>query len=151
MHMRDILLTITAPSYWARAPTGEEWVVQSIMSINEGALGVVPWDDPTPADIKASASAFAKSLPKITPFLFDPAAVRTTYVVGGASIATWKAGSLTLVLATNTNYVSQSVSWDALDLEGTGVTTVFASGTAATSSDGFTLGSVGSGAFVVNA
>ncbi|KAF9239478.1 hypothetical protein BU15DRAFT_46639 [Melanogaster broomeanus] len=55
--------------YWKWTPTGEEWVVQSIMGINQGALGVVPWDDPTPADIKASASAFAMSLPKITPFL----------------------------------------------------------------------------------
>ncbi|KAF8841649.1 hypothetical protein BDN67DRAFT_980182 [Paxillus ammoniavirescens] len=129
----------------------QEWVVQSVMSINEGALGVVPWDDPTPADIKASASAFAMSLPKITPFLFNPAAVRTTYVVGGASVATWKAGTLTLVLATNTNYISQSVSWEALGLEGTGAITVFVSGIAETSSDGFTLGSVSSGAFVVNA
>ncbi|KAF8841646.1 hypothetical protein BDN67DRAFT_500043 [Paxillus ammoniavirescens] len=137
--------------YWNRAPTGEEWVVQSIMGINQGALGVVPWDDPTPADIKASASAFAMNLPKITPFLFDPAAVRTTYVVGGTSIATWKAGILTLVLATNTNYVSQTVTWEALGLEGIGASTVFASGTAEISSDGFTLGSVGSGAFVMYA
>ncbi|KAF8841644.1 hypothetical protein BDN67DRAFT_966894 [Paxillus ammoniavirescens] len=137
--------------YWSRAPTGEEWVVQSIMSINEGALGVTPWADPTPADIKASASAFAKSLPKITPFLFNPAAVRTTYVVGGASVATWKAGTLTLVLATNTNYASQTVTWEALGLLGSGATTVFVSGTAETSHDDFTLGSVGSSAFVVNA
>ncbi|KIK79630.1 hypothetical protein PAXRUDRAFT_160840, partial [Paxillus rubicundulus Ve08.2h10] len=136
--------------YWARAPTGEEWVVQSIMGINQGALGVVPWDDPTPVDIKASASAFAMSMPRVTPFLFDPAAVRVTYVVGGASIATWTAGTLTLVLATNTNYVSQSVTWEVLGLKGTGVTTVFVSGTAETSSEGFTLGSAGSGAFVVN-
>ncbi|KAF9228162.1 hypothetical protein BS17DRAFT_725128 [Gyrodon lividus] len=137
--------------YWKWAPTGEEWVVQSIMGINQGALGVIPWDDPTPADIKASASAFAMSLPKTTPFLFDPAAVRTTYVVGGASIATWRTRTLTLVLATNTNYVGQTVSWEALGLKGVGVTIVFTAGSAETSSDGFTLGSIGSGAFVVNA
>ncbi|KIJ61685.1 hypothetical protein HYDPIDRAFT_31019 [Hydnomerulius pinastri MD-312] len=137
--------------YWDRAPTGEEWVVQSLMGINQGALGVVPWDDPTPADIKTSASNFALSLPKITPFLFNPAAVRTNYVVGGASVATWKAGRQTLVIATNTNYVSQTVTWKDVGLKGTGATTVFKSGTAQTSSTGFTLGSVGSGAFVVTA
>ncbi|KAF9239477.1 hypothetical protein BU15DRAFT_61981 [Melanogaster broomeanus] len=102
-------------------------------------------------NIKASASAFAMSLPKITPFLFDPAAVRTTYVVGGASVATWGAGSQTLVLATNTNYINQTVQWEALGLEGDGTTTVFTSGIAETSQDGFMLGSVGSGAFVVTA
>lgn len=136
--------------YWSRAPTGEEWVVQSIMGINQGALGVVPWNDPTPADIKSSASAFALSLPKITPYLFNPASVRTAYVVGGVSVATWKAGTQTLVLATNTNYVKQIVKWEALGLEGAGATTVFVSGVAEIVQRGFTLGPVGSGAFVVH-
>ena len=137
--------------YWLREPTGEEWVVQSIMGINQGALGVVPWDDPTPAYIKTSASEFALSLPKITPYLFNPASVRTAYVVGGVSVTTWKGGAQTLVLATNTNYVNQTVSWKALGLDGVGVTTVFASGVAETVEGGFTLGPVGSGAFVVTA
>ena len=137
--------------YWLRAPTGDEWVVQSIMGINQGALGVVPWDDPTPADIKTSASEFALSLPKITPYLFNPASVRTAYVVGGASVATWKGGAQTLVLATNTNYVSQTVSWKALGLDGAGAMRVFASGAAETVEGGFTLGPVGSAAFVVTA
>lgn len=121
------------------------------MGINQGALGIVPWDDPTSADIKSSASAFAMSLPKITPYLFNPASVRTTYVVGGASVATWKAGTQTLVLATNTNYVNQTVNWEALGLEGVGATTVFVSGVAEMVQGGFTLGPVGSGAFVVAA
>ncbi|KAH0833836.1 ARD/ARD' family-domain-containing protein [Lanmaoa asiatica] len=136
--------------YWLRAPTGEEWVVQSIMGINQGALGVVPWDDPTPADIKSSSSGFALSLPKMTPYLFNSASVRTAYVVGGASVATWKAGAQTLVLATNTDYVNQTVSWEALGLEAwVGATSVFASGVVETVQGGFMLGPVGSGAFVV--
>ena len=125
--------------------------MQSILGINQGALGVVPWDDPTPADIKSSSSAFALSLPKITPYLFNPTSVRTAYVVGGASVATWNAGAQTLVLATNTNYVNQTVSWEALGLEGAGATTVFVSGVAETVYGGFTLGPVGSAAFVVAA
>lgn len=121
------------------------------MGINQGALGVVPWDDPTPADIKSAASAFALSLPKITPYLFNPVSVHTAYVIGAASVATWKTGVETFVLATNTNYVNQTVSWEALYLEGAGVTTVFVSGVAETVRGGFTLGPVGSGAFVVAA
>ena len=120
------------------------------MGINQGALGVVPWADPTPVDIKNAASAFALSLPKITPYLFNPASLRTTYFVGGASVATWRTEAETLVLATNTNYVNQSVSWETLGLGG-GVRTVFVSGVAEIAHDGFTLGAVSSGAFVIAA
>ncbi|KAF8128018.1 hypothetical protein EV363DRAFT_1512354 [Boletus edulis] len=137
--------------YWLKTPTGEEWVVQSIMGINQGALGVVPWNDPTSPNIKSSASAFAMSLPKITPYLFNPKSVRTAYVVGGALVATWKGEAQTLVLATNTNYVKQAINWKALDLEGVNVMTVFTSGDVETVSDGFTLGPVGSAAFVIAA
>ena len=57
----------------------ENWVVQSIIGINQGTLGVVPWDDPTAADIKSSASALAMSLLlDITPFFFNPTSVHTT-------------------------------------------------------------------------
>jgi len=137
--------------YWLRTPTGQEWVVQSIMGINQGALGVVPWSDPTTPDIKSSASAFAMSLPKITEYLFSPKSVRTAYVVGGASVATWKGEAQILVLATNTNYVKQAISWKALDLKGANVMKMFASGDVETVSDGFTLGPVGSAAFMVAA
>jgi len=119
------------------------------MGINQGALGVVPWNDPTSADIKRSSSAFALSLPNIMPYLFNPASVRTAFVVGGASVATWNAGAQTLVLAANTHYVNQTVSWESLSLEGVGATTVFESGVVQMVYGGFTLGPVGSAAFVV--
>ena len=137
--------------YWLRVPTGQEWVVQSILGINHGALGVIPWSDPTPADIKMASSSFAKSLPKITPFLFDSQAAysRKNYVVGGVDVATWSTGSQTLVLAANTDYIDQTVSWNDIELIGTGETVVFQSGSVEYTSDAFTLGSVGSGAFVV--
>ena len=87
----------------------------------------------------------------ITPHLFDPKAVRWTCTVGGASIATWSStrSLQMLVLAANTYYVDQTVSWEALGLEGTNVTTVFVSGAVETASSGFTLGPVGSGIFLV--
>ncbi|KAH7911269.1 hypothetical protein BJ138DRAFT_1113370 [Hygrophoropsis aurantiaca] len=135
--------------YWPRAPTGEEWVVQSIMGINQGALGVVPWNDPTPADIKTSASQFALALPSITPFFFNAAAIRSNFVVGGVDVATWKVGLETLVLAANTYYTNAEVSWKDLGLIGLLPRTVFESGSSQMTADGFEFGSMGSGAFIV--
>ena len=133
-------------------PTGQEWVVQTIMGINQGASGVVSWNDPTSEDIKSAASALAKSLPEMVPWLFDPAAVRKTYVVGGASVATWtKAEEGTLVLATNANYAKQMVEWSKVCLEGSGVKVVFENGKVEVGDGGLTLGPVGSAAFVVTA
>ncbi|KIJ65094.1 hypothetical protein HYDPIDRAFT_88888 [Hydnomerulius pinastri MD-312] len=136
--------------YWTRAPTGQEWVVATLMAVNHGALGVVPWIDPTPADIKASASSLALSLPKITPFLFNPASVRSNYVVGGVDVATWRTSNQTLVIAANTYYTSQSVNWGDITVDGSGAVSVFSSGDAGTTSSGFSLGSVGVGAFILS-
>lgn len=135
--------------YWKRTPSGEEWVVQSIMGINHGALGVIPWVDPNPDYIKMAASAFALSLPKLTPFFFNAASVRSNYLVGGVDIATWATGGATLVLAANTFYVTSDVTWKDIGLYGTRVEAVYMSGSVETTSSSFTLGSVASGAFVV--
>lgn len=115
------------------------------MGINHGALGVVPWNDPTSADIKSASSAFVKGLTNITPFLFNSQAVqgRENYVVGGVDIATWSTGNQTLVLAANTDYVDQTVSWNDIGLNGLAMTVVSQSGSVENALDGFTLGSVG--------
>ncbi|KAI6037875.1 hypothetical protein EDC04DRAFT_3091063 [Pisolithus marmoratus] len=137
--------------YWTRPPTGEEWVVEAILGINHGALGVVPWADPTPDDIKTSASVFAKSLPNMTPFLFDAqsALSRTNYVIGGIDIATWTNGRQTLVLAANTDYANETFSWKEIGHTGVGLTAMFQSGSLKTTPDGVTFGPVASGAFVL--
>jgi hypothetical protein len=96
-----------------------------------------------------AASAFAMSLPKLTPFIFDAASIRNNYLVGGVDIATWTIGAETLVLATNTFYVTSDVMWKDIGLKSTAVEVVYSSGSVATTSGSFTLGSVGSGAFVV--
>lgn len=136
--------------YWTRTPTGEEWVVQSIMGINQGALGVVPWVDPNPEYIKVAASAFALSLPKFTSYIFGATSPRSNYLVGGVDIATWAAGFETLVLATNTDYVTSNVTWTDIGLSGAGVEVVYTSGSVNTTGNSFTLGSVASAAFVVS-
>ena len=122
----------------------------TLLGINHGSLGAVSWSDPTPADIKGNASAFALALPQITSFLFSASAVRENYVVGGVDVAVWSTSNETLVMATNMYYVSQSVNWGDINVNTTGgsATSVFASGGAMTSS-GFTLDSVGSAVFVL--
>lgn len=144
-----LLLLTALIRYWTRTPTGEEWVVQSIMGINQGALGVVPWVDPNPEYIKVAASAFALSLPKFTSYIFGATSPRSNYLIGGVDIATWAAGFETLVLATNTDYVTSNVTWTDIGLSGAGVEVVYMSGSVNTTGNSFTLGSVASAAFVV--
>lgn len=120
------------------------------MAVNHGALGIVSWTDPTPQDIKHSSSRFAQSLPKITPFLFDPqgACSRSNYRVGAIDLAMWTTSDETLVLAANTHYVEEEVSWGVLGLEGIRIITIYESGDVAFTLDGFMLGGVASAAFI---
>jgi len=69
-------------------------------------------------------------------------------MVGGVDVAVWSATNGTLVMATNTYYVSQSVEWASVSVDGDGATSIFSSGSAMTSS-GFALPSMGSAAFLL--
>ena len=122
--------------------------MSTLLGINHGSLGAVSWSDPTPADIKGNASAFALTLPKITPFLFDATAIRSNHMIGGVDVAIWSATNGTLVMATNTYYVSQSVNWGDVSVDGNGAMSIFSSGSAVSSS-GFVLDSMGSAAFLL--
>ncbi|KAJ7503011.1 hypothetical protein B0H11DRAFT_1987433 [Mycena galericulata] len=138
-------------TYWPRFPTGPEFVVESILGINHGGLGVTSWDDPTTASIKASASDLALALVNMKSFILSPAAQIRQITLGGIDVGIWTVGSQTLVLATNMDYQDASLSVAELHLTGGvgKVKQVFNSG-ASTSSDGTTLrfGSVGSGGFI---
>jgi len=90
--------------YWPREPTGNEFLVQSIIGVNHGALGIVPWDDPTPSDIKSAASSFAKALPSMTPFIFSPRATFLNLTYNRIDVGFWTVGPKTLLLAANLNY-----------------------------------------------
>ena len=107
--------------YWARAPTGNEWLVEAVLSINHGAkgfleiinfyrishtkptifLGIVPWIDPTPPDIKNTSTILAQALPTITPFLFDPTVTFTPLKQNFIDAGLWRTESRTLLLAAN--------------------------------------------------
>ncbi|KAH9476841.1 hypothetical protein JR316_0010757 [Psilocybe cubensis] len=141
-------------TYWKRFPTGQEFVVESVVGINHGGLGVVSWDDPTTPDIKASASLLAQSLPKMTPFILSPSATFRQITINRVDIGLWTVGPKTLVLATNMNYFSTSVSLQSLGLKPVGppgsVTQVLDSGARTDAARTQLLfDSVGTGAFIV--
>jgi len=142
-------------TYWPRYPTGREWVIESILGINHGGVGVVSWDESPPltADVKASASSLALALVNMKPFILSPTAtIRQVTTQSGIDVGLWTVGAQTLVLATNINTQNLSLALTDLHLSGGAgkVKQVFDSGTSI-SSDGRTLhfGSTGSGGFVV--
>ncbi|KAK7057590.1 hypothetical protein R3P38DRAFT_2841901 [Favolaschia claudopus] len=137
-------------SYWPRFPTGREWVLESALGINHGGVGVTSWDDPTTADIKASASSFALAVQKMKAFILSPAAtVKQATFANGIDVGMWTVGGQTLILATNMNYKNQSISLAQLHLSGK-VRQVFDSGASFSADSGtLLLGSVGTGGFVV--
>ncbi|KAJ4480847.1 hypothetical protein J3R30DRAFT_3287655 [Lentinula aciculospora] len=150
-------------TYWTRFPTGEEWVVQSIVGINHGGLGVVSWDDPTPDDIKASASSLAKALTSgsspLAAFILDPfTTFRQVTTQTGIDIGLWTLDGTTLMLAANMNYENATIEAAELGLGkgndgfGGGLKKVFCSGVCDASDlkkSVIVLGSVSSGAFIL--
>ncbi|KAF8960921.1 hypothetical protein BDZ97DRAFT_1734303 [Flammula alnicola] len=87
--------------FWTRPPTGREWLVQTILSINHGTRGIIPWIDPTPVDIKQYASLFAKALSQLVPYFFDPETSFSHSTYGRVDVGLWRRGPKTLILATN--------------------------------------------------
>ncbi|KAF5329520.1 hypothetical protein D9619_009061 [Psilocybe cf. subviscida] len=138
-------------TYWKREPTGPEFVVESIVGINHGGLGVVSWDDPTTPEIKASASLLAQAMPKLTPFILSSEATFRQVTVNRVDVGLWTVGARTLVLAANMNYATTNVDLASLGLHATAaIEQVFKSGTSsAPARDHLVFGAVGSGAFIV--
>ncbi|KAH7882071.1 hypothetical protein F5I97DRAFT_1939548 [Phlebopus sp. FC_14] len=64
--------------YWVRAPTGEEWVLQSIMGINRKLSAWSSGRTQLPL-ISKQVPPHSQSLSKITPFLSNPSSVQTTF------------------------------------------------------------------------
>ncbi|KAL0065604.1 hypothetical protein AAF712_007382 [Marasmius tenuissimus] len=139
-------------SYWKRFPTGKEFVVQSILGINHGGLAIVPWDDPTPADIKSSASDLALAIPRMTTFILDPAVAFTNAkeTPEGIDVGIWTVGVETLVVATNIRYQSQTLDLTTLALgDIKAVSSILDSGASLSGDTVVQFSEVGSGAFVV--
>ena len=148
--MLALLLVSRLFRYWLRAPTGQEYIIDSLMGVNHGALGTVSWVDPTPTDIKMSGSELALSLPSLIPYIYSPKAAKANYLVDGVDIATWTVGEETLVIALNTNYRDASMEWSDVGLAGWNAKMVYQSGFVEVTPSGLTLASVSAGAFVVS-
>ncbi|VDB87163.1 unnamed protein product [Peniophora sp. CBMAI 1063] len=139
--------------YWARAPTGAEWLIEAIVGVNAGAFGVVSWNDPTTPDIKASSSALAKALPAMVPdFILSPKSTYTHVITDDRlDLGVWtrEDTSSALVLAANLDYFNASVSFDTVFGNATveGTKTVFDGGATA-DGESITFGSVASGAWI---
>ncbi|KAF5380280.1 hypothetical protein D9757_007972 [Collybiopsis confluens] len=148
-------------TFWPRNPTGEEWVVQSVVGINHGGLGVVSWDDPTPDDIKQSASELSRALTSgsspLASFILDPSSTfRQVTTSAGVDVGLWTLQGKTLVLAANTRYTNGTVDLnkDLALISGGPVTVkeIFCTGACTILQGGSTsiaFGSVASGGFIV--
>jgi len=126
-----------------------EWVVQSVLALNHGAVGIVPWVDPTTPDIKSSASNFAQSMPTVKTFLFNPNATFSQLLFNRIDVGLWTVDSQTLLLATNLNYNVATLDLGTVPASGKSVQQVFNSGSAVNGT-GITFQSVGSGAFILS-
>ncbi|KAJ7704390.1 hypothetical protein B0H17DRAFT_1039508 [Mycena rosella] len=88
--------------FWVRPPTGREFAIQVILSINHGARGIMSWIDPTPPDIKRTASALATALTSVAAgFIFSPRAKFSYRASGRVDVGMWTVGAETLVLVAN--------------------------------------------------
>lgn len=99
-------------SWWPRQPTGSELLLMILISLNHGALGIVPWiynAESTQEQMEASA-LFGRSLEVLTPYLTGKGAGRKVVQDGAVDVGTWKGedGSL-LVIVGNTGY--DQVEW----------------------------------------
>ncbi|KAJ7481484.1 hypothetical protein FB451DRAFT_1394136 [Mycena latifolia] len=105
--------------FWARPPTGREFAIQVILSINHGARGIMPWIDPTPPDIKQTASALATALTAVAPFIFSPRVEFSHQTAGRVDVGMWTVGGETLLLVANMDVREAELALplsDALDL-----------------------------------
>ena len=140
--------------YWSRVPTPKEYLVQSLLAVNHGALGIVAWNDDlsTPGDIKSAASELARALPSMTPFILGPTAKFARTTLGRVDVGMWTVFGETLVIVVNLNYVNASLDLRSLGVGGGGggfgVKQVFDGGSWVSGSV-VALESVGSGAFLL--
>ncbi|KAJ3558919.1 hypothetical protein NM688_g643 [Phlebia brevispora] len=139
-------------TYWTRYPTGQEYVVQTVLGINHGGLGSLAWDDPTTDDIQSSASALAISFAAMKEFVLNPVASFRHVVQDRVDVGLWTVGAQTLVLATNLNYEETTLSLAKAGVHAVGMARqVFDSGATLNVHTGtIALSSVGTGGFILD-
>ncbi|KAI0729759.1 hypothetical protein C8Q72DRAFT_912755 [Fomitopsis betulina] len=135
--------------YWPQTPTGPEFVLQSVLGINHGGLGVVSWDAPTTDGIWDYASLLAQASSTLKEYIASDQASFAHYFENQIDVGAWTVGDKTLVLATNLNYAEETFDLARLPgVVGKPVTQVLDSG-ASVRGDTISFTSVGSGGWVV--
>ncbi|KAH9932841.1 hypothetical protein B0H21DRAFT_760442 [Amylocystis lapponica] len=138
-------------TYWPDYPTGQQFVVQSIVGINHGGRGVVSWDMPTTDEILQYGARLARASAVFTPYIASPAAVFAHVFVGQVDVGLWTVAGKTLVLAANLNYAAAAFdlgSVPGLQNRTAPVVQILDSGASANGSV-ISFESTGSGGFVV--
>ncbi|GJJ09266.1 hypothetical protein Clacol_003488 [Clathrus columnatus] len=97
-------------TFWPRYPTGQEWLVESVVAINHGSLGITPWADPSTTEIDDASSTLAATGSQIIQFLANPLAEITHIIQDGVDIAFWTIPSTKRALMLVANMNSQSIS-----------------------------------------
>ena len=97
------------------------------------------------------ASKLAISLKEVAPYILSPRASFRGVTINGVDCGLWTVDSKTLILATNTKYTTETVTFASLELPtGVTITQVLDTGSSlALTKDGFTFTSVGSGGFII--
>ncbi|KAG8748415.1 hypothetical protein FRC10_005962 [Ceratobasidium sp. 414] len=97
-------------AYWSRRPSAEEIVLQSLLAINHGSLGIMPWNDhPEDPLMRPSISPLAKAFSALTPYILGGRSVVGRPRVSNAQridATTWTDGDKTLLIALNLNNAS---------------------------------------------
>jgi len=135
--------------YWPRTPTGQEFIVQSVLGINHGGMGVVSWDAPTTDDIWAYGSMLAQSSATLKEYIMSDAATFQHVFSNQIDIGLWTVGSKTLVLATNLNYAEETFDLASVPGLRTAPATQVLSSGASLSGSVISFTSVGSGGFIL--
>jgi len=141
-------------SYWPRRPTPNEFILQTVITLNHGSKGIVPWteDQLMPAALKSSASVLGGALSTIESMIFADGVVFKAVSKSastGVDVAQWTVGKQTLILGGNMGSSSISTSVGTFG-SGAAVKTIMTlGGTASISSSGAVtvnfdaLGSIG--------
>jgi len=98
-------------SYWPRRPTPNEFILQTVIALNHGSTGIVPWteDQLMPAALKSSASVLGGALSIIQSMIFADGVIFKATSRGsstGVDVAQWTVGKQTLILGGNMGSVS---------------------------------------------
>ncbi|CCO28464.1 hypothetical protein BN14_02459 [Rhizoctonia solani AG-1 IB] len=94
-------------SYWSRKPTPQELVLEMLLALNHGSLGIMPWiDNASSPGMRSSISPLAKAIPAVTSYILGGNSVTSRPKVTGASrvdVTSWSTGGKTLLIALNLN------------------------------------------------